>query len=169
MHVETLAHQLGLAEYVVDRNLDGITHAESLARPAGGGNSLNWVMGHLVQTYEQALLLLGHDRLFPAEEMDAYGSGRGGPADAAAVPVEELVRRFRRAGAAMQAALLALGADDLARPASLSPTGDDGETVGSLLSSIAFHQAYHAGQTGTLRRLLGHRGAILGPGEEAPA
>jgi hypothetical protein len=32
--------------------------------------------------------------------------------------------------------------------------------VRSLLATVAFHQAYHAGQTGTLRRVVGKSGAI---------
>jgi hypothetical protein len=41
-----------------------------------------------------------------------------------------------------------------------SPTNDPKETVRSLLASISFHQAYHAGQTGLLGRVVGKPGAI---------
>jgi hypothetical protein len=37
--------------------------------------------------------------------------------------------------------------------------------IGTLLASIAFHEAYHLGQTGLSRRLLGKPGALLAPGE----
>ena len=56
--------------------------------------------------------------------------------------------------------------EQLAGEAPFSPTGNPNETVGSLLASIAFHEAYHLGQTGLSRRLLGKTGALLGPGEK---
>ncbi|MEO8090106.1 MAG: hypothetical protein ABI703_07410 [Gemmatimonadales bacterium] len=36
-------------------------------------------------------------------------------------------------------------------------TGDPDETVGSNLATLVFHQAYHVGQTGGLRRVAGSR------------
>ena len=60
----------------------------------------------------------------------------------------------------VDAGLAASGSDALGRRAPFSPGGDPGETVGSLLMTIAWHQAYHVGQTGLLRRLAGKEGAI---------
>ncbi len=40
------------------------------------------------------------------------------------------------------------------------PTGNPEETVGSLLAVVMFHQAYHSGQLGILRRIAGESGAI---------
>jgi len=53
----------------------------------------------------------------------------------------------------------------LSAAAPFSPTGNPNETTGTLLASIAFHEAYHLGQTGLSRRLLGKPGALLAPGE----
>lgn len=58
-----------------------------------------------------------------------------------------------------------LTAQHLSAAAPFSPTGNSDETVGTLLASIAFHEAYHLGQTGLSRRLLGKAGALLAPGE----
>jgi uncharacterized damage-inducible protein DinB len=41
-----------------------------------------------------------------------------------------------------------------------SPTGNPNESLGSLLATVMFHQAYHAGQLGILRRIVGKPGAI---------
>ena len=48
----------------------------------------------------------------------------------------------------------------LDRPAPHSPSGNPDETVRSLLTTVFFHQAYHAGQTALLRRIAGREGAI---------
>jgi hypothetical protein len=39
-----------------------------------------------------------------------------------------------------------------------APAGD--QSVGEKLFVLQFHEAYHAGQTGLLRRIAGHEGAI---------
>jgi uncharacterized damage-inducible protein DinB len=49
----------------------------------------------------------------------------------------------------------------VAAPAPFGLAGRKDETVGSLLVGLAFHEAYHAGQVGMLRRLLGKPGAIV--------
>ena len=53
------------------------------------------------------------------------------------------------------AALRAASPETLARPVPDSPTGNPDETVSSFIVAIAFHEAYHLGQVGLLRRTLG--------------
>ena len=48
----------------------------------------------------------------------------------------------------------------LERPVPNSPSGNPDETVRSLITTVMFHQAYHAGQTAVLRRIAGREGAI---------
>jgi hypothetical protein len=48
----------------------------------------------------------------------------------------------------------------LDRPVADSPSGNPKETVRTLLTTLMFHQAYHAGQTAVLRRIAGKEGAI---------
>jgi uncharacterized damage-inducible protein DinB len=56
--------------------------------------------------------------------------------------------------------LAGLASETLDAPAPFSPSSDPNETVRSLLTTVFFHQAYHAGQTGILRRIAGKDGAI---------
>ncbi len=37
---------------------------------------------------------------------------------------------------------------------------DEKETIGSLMAGMAFHEAYHCGQLGVLRRMAGAEGII---------
>ncbi len=60
----------------------------------------------------------------------------------------------------VDAGLAALPVEVLGHPVPHSPENDPDETIRSLLSTIFFHQAYHAGQTGVLRRVIGKPGAI---------
>ena len=163
MDPQVLAFQFGIGAFVLERNLAGVTHEDSLRSPSPGGNSMNWIVGHVVRTRNQALGLLGAQPPFDDAEFDSYGAG--GLAPERALPLDELRRRFSTLGPVLAAALEGTTADKLAQAAPFSPTGNRDETIGTLLASIAFHEAYHLGQTGLSRRLLGKPGALLAPGE----
>lgn len=164
MHTKTIAHQLGICSYVLERNIAGVSHQESLVSPEPGGNCLNWVVGHLTRTRNNALRMFGQRPLFPNEEFDAYDDNGGVRFDpGTAIPFDELKRRFKALQEPLVNGLNGLSADVMDQPAPFSPTGNPKETVGSLLASLAFHEAYHVGQTGILRRVVGREGAIKPP------
>jgi hypothetical protein len=159
--VESIRYQAGLVHQIVRRNVEGITHEESLVQPEPGGNCLNWVVGHLVWAYAGALPLVRQTPTVDRERLTQYA--RGGPplTDAGrAVKFDELLAAWDESSRRMDAGLADFPADTLGQPAPGSPTGNPNETVGSLLATIMFHQAYHTGQTAVLRRLIGKPGAI---------
>jgi uncharacterized damage-inducible protein DinB len=163
MDPSVVAHQFSIGTRVLERNLAGITHDDSLRSPAGSINSLNWILGHMVRTRNRAIALLGAAPPFPDEDFAVYDpEGFDAPR---ALLLDELKRRFDAIGPVLQDALRRVSAEQLAAPAPLSPTGNPNETVGTLLASLAFHEAYHLGQIGTSRRLLGKPGAIRAPGQ----
>jgi uncharacterized damage-inducible protein DinB len=163
MDPKVLMFQFGIGAFVLERNLAGVSDEESLRRPNPGGNTMNWIVGHVVRTRNQALGLLGAKPLFDDSEFEAYGAGDSNAAGT--ITLADLKRRFDALGPALTAALERTTAEGLSAPAPFSPTGNPNETVGTLLASIAFHEAYHLGQTGHSRRLLGKPGALLAPGE----
>jgi len=151
----------GMTYQVVRMNVEGVTHEESLSQPLPGGNCLNWVVGHLLNIYESALPLLGQETVMEAGALDRYR--RGGPPlrdPAEATDLADLMAAWKEASGRIDAGLVGLAPEALDRPAPFSPSDDPDETVRSLLNTIFFHQAYHAGQTGLLRRMAGKEGAI---------
>ncbi len=164
MDPQVLTFQFGIGSFVLERNLAGITNHESLRSPQPGGNTMNWIVGHVVRTRNQAVGLLGEKPPFDDSEFELYGPGVCDPAKA--IALDEFKRRFDVLGPALTKALENTTAQQLSAAAPFSPTGNPDETVGTLLASIAFHEAYHLGQTGLSRRLLGKSGALLAPGEQ---
>jgi uncharacterized damage-inducible protein DinB len=77
-----------------------------------------------------------------------------------ALPLQELLAAFDIASERLDAGLTSLAPRRLDEPAPFSSANNPKETVRSLLANISFHQAYHAGQTGLLRRIAGKPGAI---------
>ncbi len=148
------------ANSVLHANVDGLTHSESLVTPEPAGNSLNWVVGHLVATYNRFLPAIGGAAVWSDEQSAAYrrGSSLLDPADA--LPFEEIMEAFRAAHAAVVERVAELEPQQLAAPAPYSPGNNPDETIASLATVLAFHQSYHVGQTGMLRRIAGHDGAI---------
>jgi DinB superfamily len=161
LDVEVFRHQAGMIRAVVGMNTEGMTQADSLAKPAPAGNCANWVLGHLLGVYNNALGLLGQDRVLPADRLERYKRGSAPLGDAGeAMDFGEMRDAWSRTCDAVDAGLAHLNPDGLDKPAPFSPSGNPNETVRSLISTVMFHQTYHAGQLGVLRRIAGKPGAI---------
>lgn len=159
--IELFRHQAKTVHTVVGLNVDGFSHEESLREPPSGGNCLNWVLGHLLCIYEQTLEVLGQEPIVGADMLEQYARGAPPLDDAsAAIPFDELLAAWDEASRRVNRGLKALTPEVLDEPAPYSPGGNPEETIRSLLTTVFFHQAYHAGQTGLLRRIAGKEGAI---------
>lgn len=162
MHdLETLRHQSRLVQRTVGINLDGFSHEESLVHPEPAGNCANWVLGHLLAVYNDALPVFGQQPLVPATELARYARGSQPILNAdEAIPLDRLLQLWNDACERVSEGLSSFPTEALGAPAPFSPRGDATETVGSLMSTIVFHQSYHAGQLGVLRRIAGKERGI---------
>jgi len=159
--IEVVRHQAGMVLKVVQINTDGITQEESLIQPSPGGNCLNFVVGHLVCIGNKVLAMVGQEQLAETEALKRYDRGAPPITDGAeALELRDLLAAFEKVTERFDAGLAGLSPEVLEQKVPDSPSGNPNETVRSLLSTVAFHQAYHAGQTGVLRRIAGKEGAI---------
>lgn len=159
--IEVLRQQARTIQRVLRSNVEGISHEESLIQPQPTGNCLNWVIGHLVVAYQLVFPLLKQEPVISEERLKPYARHSSPLRDRAeALPLPELLAAFDKASERVDAGLTRLTPGRLDEPAPFSPAKNPKETVRSLLASISFHQAYHAGQTGLLRRIAGKPGAI---------
>jgi uncharacterized damage-inducible protein DinB len=143
---------------VVQQNAHGITQDESLAA-GDAGNCMNWVLAHVLASRSQMFQMLGIDPFWPDALVERFKRG-GAPVTAEeAVDFErakrELLVSQRRLGQFLEAADPSVLDKPLDNPGPLI-----GETVGDALAFLSFHEAYHAGQIGLLRRIAGKPGAI---------
>lgn len=159
--VEGFRHMAHVTNVVLHANLADVTQEESLVRPDPAGNCLNWVVGHLVCIYNNSLPLFGQGHVVDPATLARYDRGTPPLTDPAeAMDLRELLAIWDQVAARVDAGLKTLTPEVMEQPAPFSPSGDPNETVGSLVATILFHQAYHSGQTGVLRRIAGHEGAI---------
>ena len=159
--VDLWRHQTRMTAHVVGANLAGLTHEDSLVQPRPGGNCLNWVLGHILGVYNQMLPMVSQEPVMDAEALQRYARGAPPIGDRAeALEFGQMVSAWNLALERVDAGLAGLTPDVLDRQAPTSPSGNPNETIRSLLTTVMFHQAYHAGQTAVLRRIAGKEGAI---------
>jgi uncharacterized damage-inducible protein DinB len=159
--VEVFRANARTTNQIIQRNLEGISQTESLVQPQPAGNCINWVAGHLLWVYDQALAMLNHEPVLGVDALQRYA--RGTPAltnTAEAMELSELVKKIDVAVSRLDVAFDGVTEAELNAKAPFSPTNNPDETVRSLLGLVTFHQAYHAGQLGVLRRIAGKSGAI---------
>lgn len=154
-------HQAGIIRQVLRMNVDGFTHEESLIQPSPAGNCMNFVVGHLLWVYNSAMGMMGQEPVMEPGALDRYARGAPPITDPAqAIDLATLLESWDKACERVDAGLAALTPEFLDQHAPNSPTNNPDETNRTLLSTIFFHQAYHSGQAGLLRRIAGKKGAI---------
>lgn len=159
--VEIFRHQAIAINRVAALTLNGITEEDSLIQPAGGGNCINWILGHLACIYNSILPMLGQDKIQETETISRYARGSLPIRDSSeALSLEKLRRAWEDTSARVEAGISNLTFAVLESPAPFSPRDDSSETARTLLTTILFHQAYHVGQLALLRRVAGKEGAI---------
>ena len=159
--VDLWRHQTRMVRDTVNVNTRGLTHEESLVEPRPAGNRLNWVLGHLMWVYDGFLPLLKQEPVLGQPALKDYA--RGAPPLGRGADVIEFARllaAWNQASERVDAGLAGLDPEILDRPVPNSPSGDPDETIRTLVTTVMFHQAYHAGQTAVLRRIAGREGAI---------
>jgi len=139
----------------VHTNLKGVTHEDSLLRPKANGNCLNWVLGHIVATRNQILKLAGAKAIWSDEQVAPYA--RGAKASHDGRDLETLGKVLADFDESQEILLTVL---PLLTDADLARTSPDDKTVADRLFFLHFHEAYHIGQIGLLRRIIGLEGSI---------
>jgi len=145
----------------MQRNLQDLSHEDSLVLPEAGGNCLNWVLGHVVAARGTVLMLAGTTPTLTGEGLAAYRRGSHPEGTAGLLDLAKLRAMFDETQQQLIPALAALSEDALNRavpePQRRPPlTG----SIGDALVRLHYHEGYHNGQIGLLRRLAGKPGAI---------
>jgi uncharacterized damage-inducible protein DinB len=154
MNAADLTRLFRINHGALHQNLAGLTHEDSLVQPEAG-NCLNWVLAHIVSSRNGLFKVMGSAPYWPEDLQARYARGSAPVAAAAdARPFEGLVRDFDATQERLLAELSEMPDTKLQEPALRDMT------VGEWLSFLHFHEAYHIGQTGILRRLAGTEGAI---------
>ena len=161
MSAATLSKLFEFTYNVTKQNIQGFNHEDSLVQPQAAGNCLNWLLGHIVDTRNSILELLGEKRIWTPEESKSYVRGSE-PIhdDSNALRWDKITADFDSTQERLRAGLAKLTAEELAAPLPEDKNPFGLESVAMMLGAFSFHESYHAGQIGLIRRVLGREGVI---------
>ena len=133
--------------------------AEALwKQPGGQGNSIMWIVGHITQTRAGMLSLLGDRASTGWGELFRRGAQRQDPS---AYPDPQAIKSVGiDLSKQLQAKLATITGEELAAPVTAVKLPNV-NTVADALAFFAFHEAYHVGQLGYVKKALGYT-AIAG-------
>jgi uncharacterized damage-inducible protein DinB len=137
---------------LIRRTLKDLPPEAGWQQPSEGGNSIMWILGHITQTRAGLLSILGERVDTGWGDLFKRGAQRHDPGvypspDTIKQTGIDLTARLRRK-------LRTIGDDQLATPVQLKLPGVT--NLAQALAFFAFHEAYHVGQLGYVRKLLGH-------------
>ena len=152
---ERLGPIVGLLEITTNlyvKALAGVSPELFFARPSGTTNSLAWIAGHVLQSRARLHKLAGEKVEVPWRELFRP---EGLPPDPSGYPsAAELVERWQAVTEALLRRLDALDEGVLTAAPQLRVPSNDHTLIGAI-AFAAYHEAYHVGQMGYLRRWHG--------------
>jgi hypothetical protein len=149
--VQQLALIFKLNNNLIARSLDGLSD-EDVWRQVGSGNPIAWIVAHLAETRAGLLTEMGSPFDCGWSRMFQRGSMLQ---DRAGYPSrQDIERAWKGTHAAMREAFMALSAKRLEAATSRRPVPGV-ESLGDFIAFCGFHEAYHVGQIGFIRKQLG--------------
>jgi uncharacterized damage-inducible protein DinB len=145
---------------IIEEQVNGLTHADSVLQPPFRGNCLNWVLGHIVAKRDSILETLGEQPLLSPAQAARYDYGSepvtcdGGDI----LKLDHLLDALRRGQPRLAAGLERASDQDLARP--LDFAGRTMTAAGKAFF-LYYHDTYHTGQTELLRQLAGKNDKVI--------
>ncbi len=137
--------------------VDEIPSEDFQRLPAGGGNSPNWILGHLTIANGFGLMTLGQPSERAESMMPMYGPGSKPTEEMAELlSKEELVQAFHELADQFVAAVEGATPDQLAAPREGPLLQEQLPTVGDMTGHLlTTHFALHIGQLSAWRRAQG--------------
>jgi DinB superfamily len=153
--IEQVTFIFKLNNEMVTRTLAGLTDADCWTAPVGGGNPIMWLVGHATISRAGLLNKLGAGYDHGLGPLFNRGAVRG---DLSAYPSRQVIEAaWNGTRARMRDGFASLTEEMLVAPPSGHPLPGVSDNAG-LIAFMAFHESYHVGQMGYLRRMLGHSG-----------
>lgn len=145
--IEIVKYLISSNYKVISMNINDISNEESMIFPNGEANCMNWVLGHLIYIRNAFLNVLGEEPVWDNEKFSCYNRGE--------IPLnrkdefvsfDELKSYLKSSQNKFETKLNSLESVH--------------STIINDISGLSFHEIYHSGQLGYIRRMLGKPGAI---------
>lgn len=142
VHPKALQKLFSYNAELINKQIVGMTHEESVLQLPFAANCLNWVLGHIVSARTFPLQFVGENPVWTDEQRAVYryGSSNRGDEDNV-IKLEELMVAFNLSQERLISGLNRLNYDDMCQP-----SGYRENTIGDSLAYFQFHEAHHIGQ-----------------------
>jgi hypothetical protein len=134
--------------FLVNQSIQGITHQESLLQAPGGGNPVNWILGHIITSRCNVLAMLKVDPPWDFSRCKPYVP------DSKPIAPGDLVENFEimktdleKTQEVLLEVIQKLNKENLEEKAGEGNLGEE-------LAGYEVHEAYHAGQIEILKQIL---------------
>jgi hypothetical protein len=148
---------IAASNFTLGRNLDGITHEESLHQPGGKGNCINWIAGHILQVRDQFLSGFGVEKFLTDDEYKLYSQG------SSPVTCDENCMQLSRIKEGLEKTYITYR-DFISKqddnffktplPAEAFPFEITEPDLGKMITVLLYPEGYHTGQIGLIKRIL---------------
>ena len=156
---QRLIEELEMNYGLIQSQMKGLGHFDTLLQLPFRGNCANWVLGHIVEGRNDMLKFLGLIPLWDDAACALYRSGSAAitSSESPHLSLECLMMDLK----AMHNLLLETLAQSSQEQLD-SPTAhpDDG-SLGNLMARMTWHETYHLGQLELLRQLAGKEDAVF--------
>ncbi len=152
---QAITHVLGLMDVVDNlyaKALHGLDPAEATRTPCQNANPMVWMAGHLAQSRARLARLLGVDQEVPWPTL--FTRDAPAPTGEEYPALDEIRSAWESAGGALRTRLRAMADGDLQADLQVKIPSTDGTLRGAIVFAL-FHEGYHVGQMGLVRRTLG--------------
>ena len=140
--------------HVLRYSFKDITDELALIQPKPAGNSINWVLGHILYERDVISTLIGQEGLLSSDQSTPYQRGSTSYEIDKLMSFSNMQSILNRTPARFKAGFESLTVEKLA------VVDENEKTLSYQLTFLQFHEAYHIGQIGLLRRLVGLEGVI---------
>lgn len=145
---------------VVKQHTKGLTTEDSLLLPPNEGNSMNWVLGHVIECRNEVFELLQIGSVWTEKERDIYRTGANLlTQNEIALDLSVLYDYFLETQVRFKKFFAEATIESMT---TVIKFHDQDMQVGELINFYLWHETYHLGQLELLRRLAGKLEKIYG-------
>jgi uncharacterized damage-inducible protein DinB len=142
---ETFSGMFQFQHGIFENALDNLSDAIALKSLPGTSNHMNWLLGHIVHCRFMLSGMIGLQQSNPFGNM--YWSA---VAEAPYPTVEEIARQMTEISKSMTDKIGELSDDEL-----MARANEQTPSLNDIISFFAYHEAYHLGQIGLVRKGVG--------------
>jgi uncharacterized damage-inducible protein DinB len=144
--------------WVMVRQTEGLTHADSLLQLPFRGNCLNWILGHIMVGRDKVLQALDEAPLFEEAEGSRYQRGADPITGVeSAISLERLLEALEESQERITTALKEAADESLDALVDVEKE----RTIRDRIEFLHWHETYHTGQLEILRQLSGVDDAVI--------